>query len=301
MKLTEADEIALRKSVRLDHYAEVLAHVVHFGAEGDVVERFGMSLEEWRAVDRAWTNELARGAKLPEREHALAFSATFQARRRRLAHEKPPLSSIGEKLTHFPDKRANPVSAVAAAPSGVPSFMLAGSAPNAVAGSPWSAYAAPSHAAPAPAPAAPLPQTSPLPFAQGVAAEVALQRAVEHAQATQGAPSAAPTLGETRAIDDEISVIARQILPFEGSGTRSEPAPAREPELTLEQHASLHVELEMHPEATADILRRYGLTASQHARLDMGWEAQMALNPKLAASWQQAMADYRAWIASHSQ
>ena len=76
MKLTEADEIAFRKSVRLDDYAEILAHVVHFGTEGDVVERFGLSLDQWRAVDRAWTNELARGAKLPQREHALAFSAT---------------------------------------------------------------------------------------------------------------------------------------------------------------------------------------------------------------------------------
>jgi hypothetical protein len=295
MKLTEADEIAFRKSVRLDDYAEILAHVVHFGTEGDVVERFGLLLDQWRAVDRAWTNELARGAELPQREHALGFSATFQARRQRLAEEKPALAAIGQDPMILRDKRASAAPQTAAKPSGVPSFMLAEFAPKTAEGSPWSAYATPSPIiAPAPAPAAP----PPLPFAQGVAAEVALQRAVEHAQATQGAPSATTTLGATRAIDNEISAIARQVVPFAAAETRPDTASTPDPELTLEQHASLHVELDMYPEAAEEILGRYGLTESQHGRLDVGWEAQMALNPKLVAVWEQAMADYRAWLAS---
>ncbi len=262
MTSIEAKEATVRKAVPIDRYAEILAHVVHFGSErtGDVVNRFGLSLEQWRVIDAAWTNLLGT----PGQTHALAlaFSSTFHARREKLAQEQPALGSLVVPQVHFPDKPERMAAAVAAKASGVPSFMSGASpAPSMTASvSPWAAYSA-----------------------------------------SPGTPTAtAGSLGATKAIDDnDISAIARQITPFEGMPTRSEGRPTRDPELTLEQHASLHVELEMHPEDAAEILGRYGLTTAQHARIDMGWEAQIALNPKVAAAWRQAIEQYRAWVSSN--
>jgi hypothetical protein len=53
------------------------------------------------------------------------------------------------------------------------------------------------------------------------------------------------------------------------------------------------VQLELYPEQKSSILQRYGLTSAQHARLDAGWDAQLTLNPRLAAAWQQAASNYR--------
>jgi hypothetical protein len=67
---TDPHEWALRKAVKLERYAEVLAHVLHFGTDRaeEVVRRFGFSLDAWRAVDRAWTSELALGQRRRQRE-----------------------------------------------------------------------------------------------------------------------------------------------------------------------------------------------------------------------------------------
>ena len=287
MSSTEAEEIALRKAVRIDRYAEILAHVVHFGSErtGEVVNRFCLSLEQWRSIDAGWTNMLGT----PGQTHALAlgFSSTFHAHRERLAQEQPALASLVVPQVHFPDKPERTPASVAANPSGVPSFMPGTSpAPSATASvSPWAAYSAPPGQLDAPSAMETPP--APLPFVHGVAAEVALQAAVEHAHKAQGTTSTSPadSLGATKAIDEnDISAIARQITPFGGLSTRSEGRPTRDPELTLEQHASLHVELEMHPADAAEILGRYGLTTEQHSRIDIGWEA---------------LEQYRAWVSSN--
>lgn len=310
----DARDATLRTSVPVARYAEILAHVVHFGTErtGDVVERFGYSLEAWRELDRAWTDGIAAGTSLEQPAQILAFSATFHQHRARLAEQRPVLESIVDKQ-NAPRNRAEP--SLSAAPnqsSGVPSFMLAEAAAPTGA-SPWAAYAAPpvqpSMAAPNPVPQ-PAPTiaakgtTEPLPFVQGIAAEIALQSALEHAQKVQGsaAPTPAASLGETKALDDnDISAIARRVVPFGSSSVQTDARPARDPELTLEQHAALYVELELHPEHRAAILQRHGLTAAQHGRIDAGWDALLTLNPKLAAAWQQAAERYRAHLVERGR
>lgn len=305
---SDAEEDRLRKAVRLDRYADILAHVMHFGTDRaeEVVARFGLSLERWRSIDKAWTSELALGMKRQQREQALRFSAAFHGRRQRLVRQHPPLDSIGDASQKAdPDLPESPPPNVATQPSGVPSFMLVPatppSAPPPASSSPWArgvpiTMPAVSPAiTPAPAPA---PSSKPLPFLEGIPASAALQSAVEHAHAIQGAPSPAVVpIGMTAPASDDISTIARKILPFTKQSP-SEPPPSREVELTLEQHASLHVDLEMMPEQEAETLRRYGLSAKQHARLDEDWEARIALDPRLAAAWQQAIAQYRAWLSS---
>ncbi len=171
-----SDEAMLRRVVRLDRYAEILAHVLHFGAgsTAEVVARFGLSLEHWWAIDRAWTNGLALGVRQEPREAVLRFSATFHAIRLRLARQKPALAAIGSA----PQEAASP----------------------------------------------------------------------------------------------------------------------RAPELTLDQRVSLHVELELQPERKLQILQRYGLTPEQHERARAGWEARLALDPRLRAEWDNAVVQYRTWF-----
>lgn len=294
---------ALRASLHIARYAEILAHVTYFGSErtAEVVERFGYSLEAWRDVDRAWTNGIATETATDEPAKILAFSATFHQHRARLAEERPALASITDKSPARKKSIEKPLPG--AAPAGVPSFMLADAAParSSEGQSPWAAqtsfpadraYAAPIPNSPPPVPAT---AAAPLPFAKGVSAEAALQSAVEHALKVQGAAPVGPAadLGATNAMDDnDISAIARRVVPF-GASPGPEVRPARDPELTLEKHAELYIELELYPEQKSAILQRYGLTASQHARIDAGWDAQLTLNPRLAAAWQQAASNHR--------
>lgn len=303
----------LRARVPLARYAEVLAHVAFFGAErtADVVERFGYSLDTWREVDRAWTDGLASGTLVKEPAQIFSFSALFHQHRARLLEDKPTLAA----LVVDQDKPLRPPPPAAttspAKPSGVPSYMLAdvahaGATEVDAGASPWAAYAtphgAPQSGVPNPPPVPPTPltgrsPTEPLPFVHGVSAEVALQSAVEYAQKVQGttSPPPAASLGSTKAIgDNDIQAIARRVVPFGGSSVQTDVRSVPDPELTLEQHAALYIELELYPNRKNEVLQRYGLTSSQHARLDAGWDAQLTLNPKLAAAWQQAAEKHRA-------
>lgn len=308
---TDAEDIALRKAVRLERYAEVLAHITHFGTDrtAEVAARFGLSLDRWSSVDRAWTSELALGMKRQQREQALRFSATFQGTRQRLARRQPLLDAIGDAHAPAPETPTAAPPAAPARPPGVPSFMLAAAAapPPAAVSPPIAAPFLPADASAdadwsgtirlpvMPAPANPV---KPTPFVEGVPAEAALQSAVEHAgPAQEPKPRAAEAfMNATLPVDEEISAIAGRSLPFNRATTGAAAPPTRDPELTLEQHVSLRVELSVMPERKAEILKRYGLTADQLARIDSTWDARLLLDPKLRATWEQAATRYRAWL-----
>jgi len=347
---TDLQQLALRKSTKVERYAEVLAHVVHFGTERteEVVGRFGFAVHEWRAVDAAWTNELAEGIRRNQQELALRFSAAFAKRRRRLAQDQPALEAVGDPLAKGPEPAAPGAGPPDRSARALPSFMSAASRPSApstrverplpvapvpVARLPVAPAAAPPvppllalDSAPrvpdAPDPEKPITQAlpimnvtgEPLPFADGVAPDVALRGAMAHADTVQGPkPSRPPSLGSTAPSDgDRLAAIARRILPFKAdAGARdSDPgpppgSPAPSPDgvlsLTLEQHASLHVELALHPDQKTQTLRRYGLSTEHYARLDTAWQAKVALDPTLRASWEQACAQYRTWILRNKQ
>jgi hypothetical protein len=142
---TDADKEDLfrraRAAVKLDQYARVLAAMIHYGQDRalEIAPRFGLSLEQWRVVDEAWTGELAEGARRQQHEQALRFSAGLAKERLRLHREQPPLASIG--AVNVPRSAAPvPVAAQWAGPAaGAPAAAAYAPGPSAAV-SPWSEH-----------------------------------------------------------------------------------------------------------------------------------------------------------------
>lgn len=65
--------------------------------------------------------------------------------------------------------------------------------------------------------------------------------------------------------------------------------------LTIEQYASLTIDLLLDPDRTQEILRRYHLTLAQRALLDASWKARFAVNAAARTGFDAACAAYRAW------
>lgn len=319
---TDAEELALRKSLKLERYAEIMAHVVHFGTERteEVVRRFGFSAEAWRAVDRAWSRELSLGIKRQQHDQGLRFSATFHKRRQRLSLEQPVIDAIGDAPAAPVAAAPAPVAAKPAAEAvALPSFMVASAAPKASVAAVATGGAAPAPPVAAPPPTVPIPVVrmaaeEPLPFVERAPA-AALESALAHAQAVQGPKVTKPVgPGETAPMNERLAALARQHLPFgspaAGAPPRMEAAAAPEPAesadalgppesrlpLSMEQHASLTVELAAYPDRSAAILQRYGMRPEQWSSVNAGWLARIEDDPHLRAAWEQASAQYRAWL-----
>jgi hypothetical protein len=67
--------------------------------------------------------------------------------------------------------------------------------------------------------------------------------------------------------------------------------------LTLEQYASLCVELADAPGRTEETLARYRITAAERERMDRSYEERFPREPALRAAWERACATYRDWLA----
>lgn len=307
---TDLEGLELRKALKLERYAEILAHVMHFGVDRaeEVVRRFGLEIDRWRELDRAWSSELALGMKRQQPGQALRFSSTFHKRRERLTAEQPPVSAVGDA-----DAKPGPVARAPAAAHeprevALPTFMVAAAQP-ARAPLPAPPPPAPAPAAPAPARAGtvtmdamPVPAEAKLPFVPAASPSTAFRSAVSHAAAVQG-PKADKPLAQsvTEPMGERLARLARGHVPFGSGPPASEPPDSdTPPSLTLEQHASLQVELEATPDQSAAVLRRYGLSAEQHAAIDASWKAKIAAEPALGTSWADAAARYRTWLQRKS-
>lgn len=71
------------------------------------------------------------------------------------------------------------------------------------------------------------------------------------------------------------------------------------PPLTLEQHASLTVELAASPEAAAETLARYRLTPEARAELDAHYRRKVAASAETRAAWDGAYQSYFTWLAAN--
>jgi hypothetical protein len=86
--------------------------------------------------------------------------------------------------------------------------------------------------------------------------------------------------------------------------TSALPAPSKppawlpEPSLTLEQHASLCVELATNPERAPEIFARYRLTPDTKAQLDEHYRKLVSASPEARLAWNQAYKTYHEWLSS---
>jgi hypothetical protein len=121
------------------------------------------------------------------------------------------------------------------------------------------------------------------------------------------APPATVDCSDTQDTIVALGVPERPVLPFinPGSGNvpvRAEvaPVPVRPPTpaelLTLEQYASLCVELERCDGRVGAVLARYRLTDLDKAALDRHYQAAFAQRPEEWQAFQRARATYEAWL-----
>lgn len=112
------------------------------------------------------------------------------------------------------------------------------------------------------------------------------------APASESAPATLPSPGKPRG----------PVLPFAQKSTPKSPAAEQSPsiQLTLEQHASLWVELTLRPDQEPAILARYHLKPDQKDPIDRHWRARIAKDPALRDAWNRAFSQYRDWVLAQN-
>ncbi len=262
----------------LDRYARICAE---WEATGDIaaLARFGVANEdEKRALDARFAAEIARDPTIGRDLRTLIAHIRKQARPRGEAAPPPlpPAPLAAPPLPLAVPAAPPPVAPVApmAAPSAAPAPRRRPVATVVGAATPTAAPL-PFTAAPAPAPPQP-------PARQPRKKNPALASTVPAADP----PTAAP-------------------LPFApkeaGAPPPSSPSNrgkrrAQQLLLTLEQHASLAVELALAPKQATEILARYGLSPGQKKALDDHYRARVAASVEDRDAWNRAFEAYRAWM-----
>lgn len=90
---------------------------------------------------------------------------------------------------------------------------------------------------------------------------------------------------------DAVDAPARSSLPFVPPKANTPPPiagsaiPSNAPQITLEQHAQICVELALYPAHKIDILRRYGIDEEQRCGLDGYWGARVRADPSMRTAW----------------
>jgi hypothetical protein len=74
---------------------------------------------------------------------------------------------------------------------------------------------------------------------------------------------------------------------------RAPPAAGAPPALTLEQHASMTVDIAVAPEHALEVLTRYRLTPEAKRAVDEYYRAMMAADPEVKDAWHRACQTYR--------
>jgi hypothetical protein len=76
------------------------------------------------------------------------------------------------------------------------------------------------------------------------------------------------------------------------------PPSAAAPALTLEQHASMTVEIAMAPDKAMEVLARYGLTAEGKRAVDGYWREKVAGDAGVREAWERAYRAYWEWVVA---
>jgi hypothetical protein len=296
--------------IDITRYAEVMAHLRHFPADkhAEVIARMGIRRRDWDAAAARWTRERdaeRAGGKL---DVTIRYGRVLADTRARLSAVQPSIESLGpypgpdglaedvgvratSSEGHEPETRSETTDASAEPAVAVPSYLAverhAMSAPEPLPPSPPAALALPRSMA-LTALGASTPTAAPLPFAaEPTSGDAPFERAVAHAAEVQG-PRAPPreAVSGTVGISNESSGFV---------------PPTGVPDLTLEQYASLRVELDRAPESASVALRRYGVADDARDTLDTHWKARFAADPALRMSFAQKCAEYVAWLEARAR
>jgi hypothetical protein len=125
-------------------------------------------------------------------------------------------------------------------------------------------------------------------------------------------PHGKPAPGALDETSLDLKIPRAFVLPFEKASSEPQPRkeaqpekrgapPAFEPSLGLEQHASLTLELVLHPERADDTRRRYRVTESEQSRMDAHYKRRFAADPALHARWLDAYRAYHSWLSAQSK
>ncbi len=292
------------ETIDITRYAEVMAHLRHFPADKhtEVIARLGIRRRDWDAAAAKWRKVRDSERMTGNLEVTVRFGRVMADTRANLEARQPSIESLGpypgpdgtavEAAAPPPpravledkpaDASAHPTPAVQ-----VPSYVAAELRAAAQAPVTTPARRSPSHLA-STALGNSAPEAAVMPFSApaGSSAEPFL-RAVAHAASVQG-----PAGARRRPVGSE--TVAG---PDDGVGA---PLPVGVPNLTLEQYASLRVELETDPDRAAATLSRYGVAGDGRPVLDAHWKARFAADPPLRMTFARTYANYLAWRKASS-
>jgi hypothetical protein len=303
----------------IERYAEVLAHVHHFGVEHceEVCARMRVDGAVWEASDAHWPDVLEADSAAEAPVVAIGFGRAYAPVEKRLAAEKPSIETLGplpEPLlpgpgspsTAEPAAAEEPTPTVAPpalgpSPSGggrsvsPPGIVTPRQGPVRRERSPWGADPSPAPAAPPPRRAATdetalvnaVPEGNPLPF-------VADAPERTRARLPRGVRERTPSAGSTSEIP-AILADPNATLPFQAI---AHVPPERDlfARLTLAQYASLCAELASDPARHDPTVRRYGIDDATWPALRDAWDRRFAREPHERRSFDEMFARYRAWL-----
>jgi hypothetical protein len=310
-------------AIGIDRYAEVMAHLRYFPADkhAEVIARLGIRQGDFQAAAKKWqtVRDAERaGGKL---EVTARFGRIFAATRAMLDAQRPSLESLGPLPGPDgalgvppplpPALPATPFDAASGSqpPIQVPTYIAAeqgtwgqGSFPrpqplagpvrapeqSAVVQPPMIVRPPAALAATSLGAVAPVGSVMPFSTADKLTGD-AFERAVAHAEGVAG-PRPAP---------------ARPAVGSETVGVGTDAAgralPPGLPDLTVEQYASLSVELKLAPDRVEATLARYGLSTPRRDALDAHWKARFAADPPLRMTFAARYAKYAAYLQELSQ
>jgi hypothetical protein len=310
--------------ISIERYAEVLAHVQHFGhaRAPEVRQRLEVDEAGWSASQSHWLDALDGDTRSPKPTLALVFARHYAKTSQRLSNDQPALDTIGGApgpavedvpMGEGDPPVTSPVEPPRVGSPPVPAELESSTPPRASQPedvSPWVKVTStagppppgwvPSRSSAHPTPrsvsrdqtavVAALTDEAPLPFVKDAPARIKSRLGRPLAEATDvgGMTAAIPAQ-----LCEGLATLPFKALPVQPSG-----APLREP-LTIEQYACLSAELVADPARTSHTLGRHGLDPSNWAATRAAWERRLAHDPPLQRRFDELFNHYRTWLAHH--
>jgi hypothetical protein len=298
----------------VEEFARLRAEIEAGAGRDAVLERAGLTVPQWIALQRQWLRALAREALRGERRLGDRYRHAF------IEHVAPPPSdgpppvlSAAPVASASPGLHAMSPWAPSAPATLITSLEPAGEAlpfvARASAPPPPAADAVRSEAAGLSGETAAVAALSDEEIAASLPAEsvdmTALGALIDPAALeplpfrSDGAPSSAPALA-----GDSVAAEAGDMLgatTFVAALSDAEVLPfAALPDLPLARYASLVAELHGHPAQRAAILHRYGLDGASFSALETKWSQRMGADPREYGEFRRCYDLYAAWLKGRS-